>query len=63
MPHTGEKPGKGTYICTNCHNRMTLDEDTDSLPPCPKCHKTDFVRAGWVRRAAQAVRKSLSSSD
>jgi Zn finger protein HypA/HybF involved in hydrogenase expression len=44
MPTTGEKPGKGTYECTNCTERVTLDDSTDTMPPCPKCHKTDFRR-------------------
>ncbi len=42
MPTTGEKPGKGSYTCTNCDEVIILDDDTDTLPPCPKCHKTDF---------------------
>jgi hypothetical protein len=34
----GEKPGKGKYICTTCHDwTVTLDDNTDRLPPCPKC--------------------------
>lgn len=42
MPTTGEKPGKGTYICKRCRTRVTLDDDNDTLPPCPKCHYTEF---------------------
>lgn len=42
MPTTGEKPGKGTYYCTNCGQAVTLDDDTDTLPPCPKCDGTNF---------------------
>ena len=42
MPTTGEKPGKGTYYCNNCGQAVTLDDDTDTLPPCPKCNGTDF---------------------
>ncbi|MDR6222704.1 zinc ribbon-containing protein [Methanococcoides alaskense] len=40
--HTGEKPGKGTYRCTTCNRDVTLDNDTDKLPPCPKCYKTEY---------------------
>jgi len=43
MSTTGEKPGKGTYICKNCSRPLVLDDDTDTLPPCPKCHKTEFT--------------------
>lgn len=39
---TGEKPGKGAYICTNCGIYVELDDNTDTLPPCAKCHNTTF---------------------
>ncbi len=42
MPTTGAKPGMGTYYCTNCGQAVTLDDVTDTLPPCPKCAGTDF---------------------
>ncbi|QUX96521.1 hypothetical protein C0J08_14425 [Marinomonas sp. CT5] len=42
MSTTSEKPGKGTYTCTNCSETVTLDDTSDRLPPCPKCHKTDY---------------------
>ena len=44
MYSTGDKPGKGDYKCTYCGEIVHLDQDTDTLPPCPKCHKTTFVR-------------------
>lgn len=40
---TGEKPGKGTYICDSCNQRVILDDDTDTMPPCPKCGGTSFT--------------------
>ncbi len=49
MPTTGEKPGKGTYKCRKDGTRVTLDDDTDTLPPCPKCHGTEFDRVGSSR--------------
>ncbi|MCK4640375.1 MAG: hypothetical protein KAU06_03480 [Candidatus Marinimicrobia bacterium] len=42
MPTTGENPGKGTYYCKNCGQKVVLDDDSDRLPPCPKCGKTDY---------------------
>lgn len=42
---TGEKPGKGTYICTTCGQSVVLDDTTDTLPPCPKCNKTEYNKA------------------
>lgn len=44
MPTTGEKPGVGTYKCTKCGELVHLDQNTDTLPPCPKCHGTDYTR-------------------
>ena len=42
MPTTGEKQGKGYYQCTNCGQTVGLDDSTDTLPPCPKCGKTNY---------------------
>jgi DNA-directed RNA polymerase subunit RPC12/RpoP len=42
MSTTGEKPGKGRYVCTNCGQVVHLDDNSDSLPPCPKCSKTNY---------------------
>ena len=35
----GKKPGKGEYCCTtpDCDWSVTLDDETDTLPPCGKC--------------------------
>lgn len=45
MPSTGEKPGVGTYKCTRCGQLVHLDDNTDILPPCPKCDNTIYTRA------------------
>lgn len=45
MATTGEKPGKGTYICKKCGQMVVLDDTTDTLPPCPKCSNTEFYKA------------------
>ncbi|MCP4228855.1 MAG: zinc ribbon-containing protein [bacterium] len=42
MPRCGQKPGKGTYTCIKCGTTVTLDDATDTLPPCPKCHGCDY---------------------
>ncbi|WP_031514461.1 zinc ribbon-containing protein [Desulfofalx alkaliphila] len=44
MPTTGEKPGIGTYKCNKCGQLVRLDDNTDTLPPCPKCNGTEFTR-------------------
>ncbi|WP_376715929.1 zinc ribbon-containing protein [Enterococcus avium] len=41
---TGEKPGKGTYTCKNCGQKVRLDDRTDTLPPCPSCDKTTYTK-------------------
>lgn len=41
---TGEKPGKGTYRCTRDGQTVILDDNTDTLPPCPKCHNTTYTK-------------------
>ncbi len=46
MPTTGEKPGKGVYGCRNCGTPVVLKGDTDTLPPCPKCSRTEFDKVG-----------------
>ncbi|AYD39648.1 hypothetical protein D4Z93_03575 [Clostridium fermenticellae] len=44
MYSTGDKPGKGHYKCTNCGEIIYLDQDTDTLPPCPKCRMSTFTK-------------------
>jgi DNA-directed RNA polymerase subunit RPC12/RpoP len=44
MPTTGEKPGRGSYSCTMCGQIVILDDDSDTLPPCPKCSNTEFTK-------------------
>jgi DNA-directed RNA polymerase subunit RPC12/RpoP len=42
MSTTGEKPGKGAYVCINCGQVVELNNNDDTLPPCPQCDHTDF---------------------
>ncbi|MGD0153420.1 MAG: hypothetical protein ABSC17_06620 [Thermacetogeniaceae bacterium] len=42
MATTGDKPGIGYYRCTRCSEIIHLDNTTDTLPPCPTCHGTNF---------------------
>jgi len=42
MSTTGEKPGKGVYVCKSCGQVVRLDDNTDTLPPCPKCGGTEY---------------------
>ncbi|MFC4305777.1 zinc ribbon-containing protein [Cohnella boryungensis] len=42
MSTTGEKPGIGIYTCKNCGTSVLLDDNSDRLPPCPKCSGTEY---------------------
>jgi DNA-directed RNA polymerase subunit RPC12/RpoP len=41
---TGDKPGKGTYKCTRCGKTIVLEDDTQELPVCPKCHNKKWTK-------------------
>jgi len=41
--HTGEMTGFGTLICDECGEKLHFHE-AGHIPPCPKCHKTQFHR-------------------
>ena len=42
--NTGEVSGPGTLTCTDCGTELHLEHPT-RIPPCPKCHKTDFRKS------------------
>lgn len=42
--HTGEVSGPGKLTCTDCGTELNL-ERSSRIPPCPKCHKTDFRKS------------------
>jgi DNA-directed RNA polymerase subunit RPC12/RpoP len=46
MYSTGEKPGKGRYKCVKCGLVITLDDNSDTLPPCSKCNGTKWAKIG-----------------
>ena len=41
--HSGEVTGPGTLKCTHCQQTLNFKK-TGHIPPCPKCHKTEFKR-------------------
>lgn len=49
MYSIGEKPGKGTYKCTSCNWSVTLDDDSDTLPPCGICGKGQKIQYIKIR--------------
>jgi len=40
---TGEITAPGVIDCVGCSQSMQFKKSTH-IPPCPKCHKTEFVR-------------------
>ena len=42
--NTGEVSGPGKLTCTACGTELNL-ERSSRIPPCPKCHKTDFRKS------------------
>jgi len=41
--HTGEVTGPATLVCTKCGEALHFKK-TGRVPPCPKCHATEFKR-------------------
>ena len=42
--HTGEITGIGTLVCDQCGEQLKFYR-TGHIPPCPKCHGTEYQRA------------------
>ncbi|NIR99369.1 MAG: zinc ribbon-containing protein, partial [Gammaproteobacteria bacterium] len=42
--HTGEATHGGSFVCMSCEAAIKMRKP-GHLPPCPKCHKTEFRRA------------------
>jgi DNA-directed RNA polymerase subunit RPC12/RpoP len=43
MFSTGEKPGKGVYVCKECRIVVALLDDEDALPYCPCCESRIYI--------------------
>lgn len=41
--HTGEISGPGTLQCCLCEEELRFAK-TEHIPPCPRCHATEFIR-------------------
>lgn len=41
---SGEITSAGKLVCNHCHNEMNFKK-TGRIPPCPKCHKTEFTKS------------------
>lgn len=46
MYRTGQKPGKGTYRCTECGHLVVLKDVKTTLSTCPKCGAIIFYKVG-----------------
>ena len=60
---TGSQPGKGRYICAACKNDVNLDDDTDRLPPCAKCKKTEFFVSEWQEEPQMKTKEQKPAKD
>ncbi|MDX8381426.1 MAG: hypothetical protein R8M14_04875 [Ghiorsea sp.] len=40
---SGEITSAGKLVCNHCGNKMNFKK-TGRIPPCPKCHKTEFTK-------------------
>jgi hypothetical protein len=49
MYDIGEKPGKGEYECLWSKDRVTLDDSSDKLPPCPSNKCSEEHTTKWVK--------------
>jgi hypothetical protein len=45
MPYSGDRPGKGVYICSICAGSLRLIDEDDLLLCCPDCKGTEFTAA------------------
>lgn len=43
--HSGEIPGIGVYICTQCHFAIVVVRDNFILPSCPCCENNIFIES------------------
>ena len=39
-----EKPGKGVYKCMKCRELVVLNDDSEILPPCPRCGRIHYTK-------------------
>lgn len=63
MPHTGQKPGRGTYSCNDCNEVVTLTDTSDSLPPCPFCQATDYTLVNTLEPVTQSADDDASTDE
>jgi len=47
MFSTGDKPGKGAYVCEKCRLAVDIDDDNKTLPYCPCCEARHYLAKEW----------------
>lgn len=50
MFSTGDKPGKGSYVCERCRIAVDLSDDSELLPYCPCCEANTYMVQRWNKR-------------
>ncbi len=43
---SGDKPGKGMYVCEKCRIAVDLNDDNEILPYCPCCESHSYLVQG-----------------
>ncbi|MBR2653189.1 MAG: hypothetical protein IKD59_01430 [Lachnospiraceae bacterium] len=41
--YSGDTPGAGIYVCTECGASIRLATDTTEMPECPRCGNDEFL--------------------
>ena len=50
MFSTGDKPGKGSYVCEKCRIAVVLARDTEILPHCPCCEARKYMARNYKEK-------------
>lgn len=51
MFSTGDKPGKGSYMCEKCRIAVVLEDDSKVLPYCPCCEARKYFAKNWEKKS------------
>lgn len=43
---SGEKPGRGVYMCMMCRLELIIESDNEALPKCPDCDGGVYKKVG-----------------
>ena len=58
MPHTGQRPGTGSYKCESCGETVILSNENASLPFCPGCNYARYTFIGTIDNTEDVMDES-----